>query len=92
MVAGLGQTQPGLDVLAGGATCVAGRQQVQIERATLAGGTTAGEGWNFAANGGLTIGDGTGTVFKTNGTNSVLCMVTSAAAQLSGSMTVVAAP
>jgi hypothetical protein len=58
----------------------------------LAGGTTAGSGWNFAANGGLTIGNGQASVFRTNGTNRVLCLVTSAATQLSGSITVVAAP
>lgn len=58
----------------------------------LAGGTTAGSGWNFAANGGMTIGNGMGTVFKTNGTNRVVCLVTSAAVQLSGSITVAAAP
>lgn len=58
----------------------------------LAGGTTAGSGWNLAANGGLTFGNGAGSVFKTNGANRVLCLVTSAATQLSGSITVVAAP
>lgn len=58
----------------------------------LAGGTTAGSGWNFGANGGIAFGNGTGTVFKTNGANRVLCLVTSAAVQLSGSITVVAAP
>lgn len=58
----------------------------------LAGGTTAASGWNFAANGGLTIGNGDSAVFKTAGANRVLCLVTSAATQLSGSITVVAAP
>lgn len=58
----------------------------------LAGGTTAASGWNFAANGGLTFGNGQSSIFKTNGANRVLCLVTSAATQLSGSMTVVAAP
>lgn len=58
----------------------------------LAGGTTAGSGWNFAANGGLTKGNGDSMVFKTGGTNRVLCLVTSAATQLSGSIQVVAAP
>lgn len=58
----------------------------------VAGGTTSGEGWNFAANGGLTLGNGMGTVAKTNGANRVLCLVTSAAVQLSGSIGVVAAP
>lgn len=60
--------------------------------AGLAGGTTAASGWNFAANGGMTKGNGTGTVFKAVTANSVLCLVTSAATQLSGSIQVVAAP
>ena len=58
----------------------------------LAGGTTAASGWNFAANGGLAKGNGSATVFKTGGTNRVICLVTSAATQLSGSIQVVAAP
>lgn len=58
----------------------------------LAGGTTAASGWNFAANGGLTQGNGDSTIMKTNGTNRVLCLVTSAAAQVSGTLMVVAAP
>jgi hypothetical protein len=58
----------------------------------LAGGTTAASGFNMAANGGLTFGNGLGAVFKTGGTNRVLCLVTSASTQLSGTMTVVAAP
>jgi hypothetical protein len=58
----------------------------------LAGGTTAGEGWNLSANGGLTLGNGLGTVAKTNGTNRVLCLVTSAGVQLSGTIVVAAAP
>ena len=58
----------------------------------MAGGTTAGTGWNFAANGGLVLGNGQGTVLKTGGTNRVICAVTSAAVQISGVMTVVAAP
>lgn len=58
----------------------------------LAGGTTAASGWNFAANGGMTFGNGQSSVFKTNGANRVLCLVTSAAVQLSGTITVVSAP
>lgn len=57
----------------------------------LSGGTTTA-GWTFAANGGLTFGNGASSVFKTGGTNRVICLVTSAATQLSGTMTVVAAP
>jgi hypothetical protein len=56
------------------------------------GGTTAGEGFNLAANGGLTLGNGQGSIARTVGTNRVLCVVTSAAVQLSGSIVVVAAP
>lgn len=58
----------------------------------LAGGTTAATGWNFAANGGLAKGNGNGTVYKTGGTNRVVCLVTSAAVQVSGSIQVVAHP
>lgn len=58
----------------------------------MAGGTTSGSGFNMAANSGMTFGNGMGSVFKTNGTNRVVCLVTSAATQLSGTMTVVAAP
>lgn len=58
----------------------------------LAGGTTAASGWNFAANGGEINQGGNATVAKTNGTNRVVCLVTSAATQLSGTIAVVAAP
>lgn len=58
----------------------------------MAGGTTAASGFNMAANSGMTFGNGAGAVFKTNGTNRVICLVTSAATQLSGTMSVVAAP
>ncbi len=60
--------------------------------ASLAGGLTAGEGWNLAANGGMTFGNGTGTVMRAQTANSVLCLVTSAATQLSGQIVVAAAP
>lgn len=58
----------------------------------VAGGTTAGTGWNAAANGGLTFGNGGSSIARTNGLNRVLCLVTSAAVQVSGVITVVAAP
>ncbi len=58
----------------------------------VAGGTTAGEGWNAAANGGIAFGNGGSSIARTNGTNRVLCLVTSAAQQVSGVITVVAAP
>jgi hypothetical protein len=57
----------------------------------LSGGTTTA-GWTMAANGVLSFGNGTGSVFKTGGANRVICLVTSAATQLSGTMTVVTAP
>jgi hypothetical protein len=56
-------------------------------QAGLAGGTTAASGWNFAANGGLTKGSGLGMVYKTATTNNEVCLVTSATAQVSGSIT-----
>lgn len=56
------------------------------------GGVTAGEGWTLAANGGLSLGNGFSSVARTVGTNRVLCIVTSAATQLSGGLTVAAAP
>lgn len=55
--------------------------------AGLAGGTTAATGWNFAANGGLTQGSGLGMIYKTVTTNNEICLVTSAATQLSGTIT-----
>lgn len=58
----------------------------------LAGGVTAAEGWNFAANGGMTLGSGNSSIMRTGGTNRVLCLVTSAATQLAGHLVVVAAP
>lgn len=58
----------------------------------LAGGTTANTGWNIAVNGGLVIGSGIAPIARTNGTNRVLCLVTSAAVQTSGVIVVVAAP
>lgn len=60
--------------------------------AGMAGGTTSGAGWNFAANGGLTLGNGTGTVMKSAGANVYVCLITSAATQLSGTITYVLAP
>ncbi len=59
--------------------------------AGMAGGLTTA-GWTLAANGGLTFGNGQGTVFKTVTQNAVICLITSAATQLSGAMSVVAAP
>lgn len=60
--------------------------------AGLAGGVTAASGWNFAANGGIALNGGNASVMRTVTTNAVLCLVTSAATQLSGQIVVVAAP
>jgi len=59
--------------------------------AGMAGGTTAATGWNFAANGGLTLGNGQGTVMVTAATNRFVCLITSGTAQTSGSMSYVLA-
>jgi hypothetical protein len=60
----------------------------------VVGGTaaSAAEGLPLAANGGLTFGNGGSSIARTAGTNRVLCIMTSAATQLSGVITVVAAP
>jgi hypothetical protein len=60
-----------------GATCGTGT-------AGMAGGTTAASGYNFAANGGLSAGSGLGEVLTTATTGDSVCLVTSAAVQLSG--------
>jgi hypothetical protein len=52
----------------------------------VAGGATAATGWNFAANGGLTLGNGQGVVFKTATAADELCLAFSAASQVSGSI------
>ena len=62
-----------------GATCGTGT-------AGMAGGTTAGSGYNLAANGGLALGDGRGVVMQTVTTGDSVCAVTSGSAQLSGGL------
>lgn len=62
-----------------GATCGTGT-------AGIAGGTTAANGWNFAANGGLTLGSGLGTVMQTAATGDSVCIVTSSIGPLAGSI------
>lgn len=62
-----------------GATCGTGT-------AGMAGGTTAASGYNFAANGGMTHGSGLGTVLATVTAGDSVCIVTSAATQLSGGL------
>lgn len=56
------------------------------------GGTTSGEGWNFAANGGIVVGTGSNWIMKTGTANRSFCIITSAATQLSGTITYVSAP
>lgn len=57
----------------------------------LAGGTTAATGWNFAANGGLTQGNGHGFLMggdnDTNGAAANVCLLLSGAGQVSGALT-----
>lgn len=55
----------------------------------LSGGTTAGTGWNFAANGGLTIGSGGFTIGQTNVNADNLCMLTSSSGQITGGLSYV---
>lgn len=60
--------------------------------AGVTGGTTAATGWNFAANGGITIGNGMGSVGKTTTAARYFCILTSAATQLSGVISYISAP
>lgn len=60
--------------------------------AGMAGGTTAATGWNFAANSGIARGNGNGTVYKSASTNVNVCLITSAAVQLSGVLSYVQKP
>lgn len=58
----------------------------------LHGGATAATGWSFAANGGIALGDGTGTVMTAPTANRYLCAITGQAAQISGTIVYVSAP
>jgi hypothetical protein len=55
--------------------------------AGLAGGATAATGWNFAANGGLTLGNGVGLVTKSATANLDVCLFASGSGQVSGGIT-----
>lgn len=59
----------------------------------LAGGTTAATGWNLPANGGLTKGAGSGTVYSpsgdTNASDANVCLLLSSTGQTSGQITYV---
>jgi hypothetical protein len=63
-----------------------------VTASLISSGLAAGDGWNFAANGGLTIGNGLGSIMRTQTSNAVLCLVTSASSELHGQFVVVAAP
>ena len=60
-----------------GATCATGTTG-------MTGGTTAATGYNLAANGGIAQGSGLGAINQTNATGDSVCVITSAATQLSG--------
>lgn len=54
------------------------------------GGSTAGTGWNLAANGGIALGAGGYYVGSTHNTNAALCIAQSGSGQVSGGFTYVA--
>lgn len=60
--------------------------------AGVVGGVTAAEGFVLAANGGLTLGNGRGTVLKTASTAMNVCIIASASTQLTGGVTYVYSP
>jgi hypothetical protein len=57
--------------------------------AGLHGGATAATGWSFTANGGIALGNGLGTVMRTNTAGRYLCIITGQAQQISGTITYV---
>jgi hypothetical protein len=79
-----------LNLVAGAATNVALVEGTGTTCATgiagMAGGSTAATGWNFAANGGLTLGNGQGTVIGSATSADNVCILVSAANQISGSI------
>ena len=51
----------------------------------MAGGTTAATGWNFATNGGMTLGNGDGAVLSADSANADnVCLLLSGTGQTSG--------
>lgn len=60
--------------------------------AGLNGGVTADEGWNFAANGGIALPNTGFAHMETSVVNRYVCIITSAAQQLSGTIKYVLAP
>ena len=63
-----------------------------VTASLVSSGVAAGDGYNLAANGGLTHGAGTSTIMRSTQTNATLCWVTSAASEFHGVITAVAAP
>ena len=57
----------------------------------MIGGTTAATGWNFAANGGIALGDARGTVAKSDTDADNICILMSSTGQLSGVISYVVA-
>jgi hypothetical protein len=56
-------------------------------QAGMAGGTTAALGWNIAANGGLTLGGGSGIVSRTATSGHAVCLATGTATTVAGGLT-----
>jgi len=54
--------------------------------AGIAGGSTAATGWNFAANGGLTLGNGIGIIARTATAADNVCLLVSGSGQVSGNI------
>lgn len=79
-----------LNLVAGAATNVAVVEGTGTTCATgiagMAGGSTAATGWNFAANGGIALGNGGGSVMITATNADNVCVLVSAANQISGTI------
>lgn len=82
-----------INIVAGAATNVAVVEGTGTVCATsitgMAGGSTAATGWNFAANGGLVLGNGGFSVMVTATTANNVCILVSAANQVSGGISYV---
>ena len=79
-------TAQNIAVLSGtGTTC-------QTSTGPLFGGVTAATGWNFAANTGIAVGTGSGTIAKSDTDADNICIDTSSTGQISGSISYVVAP
>lgn len=71
--------------IGGGSSCTTGVTG-------LAGGTTAANGWNFAINSGIALGNGASAIMATAASGDDFCLTQSAAVQLSGLVKWVHAP